>query len=93
MGPITMRSRCPRKQRWKCRSDGKHGTIKLSHASHTPWKSQKKRFHTLPPHDDYYESKGHFNFAQLATFLLCSNNKNRGNALDAVRTPFQVVKI
>jgi hypothetical protein len=47
--------------------------IKLFHASHSPWKSQKKRFHTFPPHDDRDVSTGHFNFAQLATFQLCSN--------------------
>ena len=40
MGQTTMRI-TGRKQRWKCRSDGKHGTIELSHASHSPWKSPK----------------------------------------------------
>ena len=34
---------------------------------------RRRRFHTFPPHDDHDVLKGHFNFAQLATFLLCSN--------------------
>jgi hypothetical protein len=35
--------------------------------------AKERRFHTFPPHDDHDVLKGHFNFAQLVTFQLCSN--------------------
>ena len=37
-----------RRMRWKCRSDGKGGTMKPSHPSHRPWKSPKNGDYHIP---------------------------------------------
>jgi hypothetical protein len=34
--------------------------------------AKEQRFHTFPPHDCY----GQFNFAEIRTFELCSNNES-----------------
>ena len=39
--------------------------------------AKERRLLTFPPHDDY----GHFYFAEIQTFELCSNRKCRSKAI------------
>src|ERR1700678_1711545 len=69
-----------RRMRWKCRSDGKRGTMRPSHSSHRPWKSPKNGDYHIPTARQLRRYTDISNGRITLSFLMSSNTASQSKA-------------